>query len=178
MTAQPSPPTRPTILGIPVVALAVGTAALVIAIVAILASGGGDDDTSTAPLDRPAFGEVTVDGLLPPLPKEGADPAIGEPSPVLSGIDFDSGSVVVGEPGEPTLIAFLAHWCPHCQAELPRLVAAEADGVNSTAGAHFAMTSFPFIVVLDADARVVARSAGELQRGELEGFAALARGES
>ena len=29
--------------------------------------------------------------------------------------------------GQPTLVVFLAHWCPHCQAEVPVIVKAIAD---------------------------------------------------
>ena len=32
--------------------------------------------------------------------------------------------------GDPKVIAFLAHWCPHCQAEVPRLTA-WADAGNA-----------------------------------------------
>ena len=38
-----------------------------------------------------------------------------------------SGSTPTGEPvsftptGTPTVYVFVAHWCPHCQAELPRI---------------------------------------------------------
>jgi thiol-disulfide isomerase/thioredoxin len=41
--------------------------------------------------------------------------------------------VVVGTPGHPTVVAFVAHWCPHCQAEVPRLQQWRTDGSVSTA---------------------------------------------
>ncbi len=43
------------------------------------------------------------------------------------------------------VIAFLAHWCPHCQAEVPRLVdVADADGtVDGVALAAVATASSP-----------------------------------
>lgn len=105
------------------------------------------------------------------------------------------------------VIAFLAHWCPHCQAEVPRLVElADAQGdldgvelvavatrsddrrpqfppgewlagedwpgrvmVDSDAApdeapaalAAYGVSSFPFLVAVDADGEVVARAAGE-----------------
>jgi len=31
--------------------------------------------------------------------------------------------------GKPQVIVFVAHWCPHCQAEVPRLVQLADDGV-------------------------------------------------
>ena len=49
------------------------------------------------------------------------------------------------------LIAFVAHWCPHCQAEVPRIVElfggeAELDGVELVAvstGANPAAENYP-----------------------------------
>ena len=32
------------------------------------------------------------------------------------------------EPGSPQLIVVMAHWCPHCQAEIPRIVDWNTDG--------------------------------------------------
>ncbi len=60
---------------------------------------------------------------LPPLgDSTGAgDPALGQQAPSLVGKSFD-GSPVTVSPGKATLIVFLAHWCPHCQREVPRLV--------------------------------------------------------
>ncbi len=62
-------------------------------------------------------------GGLPPLgDSTGAgDPAFGQQAPSLVGKSFD-GSPVTVSPGKATLIVFLAHWCPHCQREVPRLV--------------------------------------------------------
>lgn len=50
--------------------------------------------------------------------------AVGSPAPTLEGVSFDDGAepVQFGGTGEPQLIAFMAHWCPHCQADLPKLV--------------------------------------------------------
>ena len=48
--------------------------------------------------------------------------------PIVGGIDPDEAPTTIGEPGEPTIVAFLAHWCPHCNAELPLLVDLQEDG--------------------------------------------------
>lgn len=66
---------------------------------------------------------VTVSGdALERLP-DGDDPAIGVTAPALSGFGFD-GTPVTVTPGDgrPTMVVFLAHWCPHCNREVPRLV--------------------------------------------------------
>ncbi len=61
------------------------------------------------------------------------DPAIGETIPTLDGKSVDDGAAVTigpdGGGGEPQMIVFLAHWCPHCRAEVPRLVELADDGV-------------------------------------------------
>ena len=47
------------------------------------------------------------------------DPAVGRTVPTLSGTS------VTGEPvelsGGPRVVVVVAHWCPHCQAEVPRI---------------------------------------------------------
>lgn len=67
---------------------------------------------------------VTVEGAaLAPLPDTGTpDPAVGEMIPTLQGAAFDGTPVTIGADGHPKVIAFVAHWCPHCQREVPLLV--------------------------------------------------------
>ncbi len=74
--------------------------------------------------------EVTGD----PLPRlddspVSVDVAVGLPAPVLSGEGYDGQAVTIdaAESG-PTMVVFLAHWCPHCNAEMPRLQQLQADG--------------------------------------------------
>ncbi len=50
------------------------------------------------------------------------DTAIGQQVPEVSGHSLSGKSLTIGKPGQPTVYAFLAHWCPHCQAEVPVLV--------------------------------------------------------
>ncbi len=73
--------------------------------------------------------DVELDGnILLPMSGSGvsADPntdaAIGQPLPSVSGTDFDDTEVVITDDGRAKVIYFLAHWCPHCQAEVPRIV--------------------------------------------------------
>ena len=51
-----------------------------------------------------------------------ADPHLGQPGPRVQGADFDGQAVTIGEPGTPTILSFMASWCPACQQELPVLV--------------------------------------------------------
>ena len=68
-----------------------------------------------------------------PLQEHGQQPdsAVGQPAPTLSGTAIDGEEITI-EPGDgtPKAIAFLAHWCPHCQREVPTVVSwAENGGV-------------------------------------------------
>ncbi len=73
---------------------------------------------------------VTVEGTaLAEFPETGEDPAIGATAPTLEGSTFTGEPITIGGAGDqPTLVVFVAHWCPHCQAEVPRLVEWKADG--------------------------------------------------
>ena len=42
-------------------------------------------------------------------------------APTLEGTDLEGQPLTIPSPG-PKLVVFLAHWCPHCQAEVPLLV--------------------------------------------------------
>lgn len=96
-----------------------GVAAVVLLAVAIaVGTAGGEADETV----EGAFGEVTVTGsVLPPLTEGVADPAVGMEAPALAGVDHRGDPVEIDPGGEPGVIIFLAHWCPHCQAEVPRL---------------------------------------------------------
>lgn len=80
-------------------------------LVALLTTG--DEPAPVAPSQ---FGPVTVEG--PALP---ADGSTGMAAPALAGVDVHRDPVRV-EPGQATLLVFVAHWCPHCQVEVPRIV--------------------------------------------------------
>lgn len=67
---------------------------------------------------------------LPAMPDSGTDPAAGEPIPTVTGQNFAGDPVTIAPNGKPQLIVFLAHWCPHCNAEAPQLAAyLKASGV-------------------------------------------------
>jgi len=152
---------------------------------------------------------VSLDGeeLLPMAPNTqiaGADdPAIGAVAPTLTGTTFDDEEVTIGPDGRAKAIYFLAHWCPHCQAEVPVVqnlidsgqvpenldIYAVSTSVDKGRGNYPASTwleeagftpvtirddaasnallafggsSFPYVVYLDGENRVVTRSSGEL----------------
>lgn len=70
--------------------------------------------------DSVAFGEVTVEGENLPFFQAGAqDPAVGITAPTVSGEDLEGGDITIGPDERAKIIVMLAHWCPHCQAEVP-----------------------------------------------------------
>ncbi len=78
-----------------------------------------------------ALGKVTVHGTpLTSTPDNGkADPEKGCAVPIVDGQDFDGTPVRIGGPTDkPTVVVGAAHWCPHCNNELPKLVKLVADG--------------------------------------------------
>ena len=105
------------------VILAVVGVVVVVGVIAALAAS--EDDGS----DVADFGPVGVQGtILTRLPDGGDDPVVGDAAPRVEGVDPAGGVVVIGEPGEPTIAFFLAHWCPHCQREVPEIVELMKDG--------------------------------------------------
>jgi len=100
-------------------------------------AGGGGSITNTTKVTVPGgvqpaeFQKVSVTGdTLPKLPDGAVDPALGTKAPALSGFDLRGRPVsfTPGADGKATLVVFLAHWCPHCNAELPVLKEWRASG--------------------------------------------------
>ena len=100
--------------------------AVLIGIAAIIAIGSnGGSDSSANGLQQ--FSDITVNGDPLPGYQEGTDPAIGMMAPEVTGQGFNGNSVTT-KTNSPQMIVFLAHWCPHCQREVPLLVQWERDG--------------------------------------------------
>ena len=121
-----------------IVGVIIGAGVLIVASIIFLTSGN-DDAMPVASDAVTEYGVVQVDGSpLPALSDGGDDPAVGQTGPTLIS-ERASGTSTV-EPAtdsEPTMLVFLAHWCPHCQRELPRLVeladAGELDDIRTVA---------------------------------------------
>lgn len=82
---------------------------------------------STGPSAEIANASVSGDALAPY--NTGLDGAVGRQAPELSGTSI-SGEQMTIEPGDgtPKAITFLAHWCPHCQREVPTVTQWVEDG--------------------------------------------------
>jgi thiol-disulfide isomerase/thioredoxin len=196
----------------------VAVVAVVAVIVAVVVGGGGGDDGG----DDAFFRAVEVDGeplpVLAPEIRRGevADPAVGTAAPVVSGTDYAGNPISIDAAADgPTLVVLMAHWCPHCNAEIPRLnewrdgggvpdglnVIGISTGVSSAAPNYppdewlqdmdwqwpvladdrqpddetpppameaYGGASYPTMVVLGSDGRVLARAAGELSVDDID----------
>ena len=142
----------------------------VIAVVVVAASGGGNDEaTEKRPAKFQTAPQLTVGGTsLPRFDSGTRDAAVGVAAPTLDSVDFAGKAVQAGgATGKPYALVFLAHWCPHCQAEVPRLVGLAKGGqiagvdvvgiptatsdqaVNFPPSAWLAREKWPFPVLLD-----------------------------
>jgi len=138
---------RTVIIVVGVIVLVLGLAGA-----AVLLSGGDDASSSgvLAPDETPAptYSDdvqanrpVVVSG--DPLPAYDSaatsDAAIGMAMPVVTGATFDGRELTIGgATSGPTMYAFLAHWCPHCNDEIPELIELKnrggiPDGMNVVA---------------------------------------------
>jgi thiol-disulfide isomerase/thioredoxin len=88
-------------------------------VIAIAASRGSSGNSVAAGTEQTRPVQVTGDPL--PTLTTGQDPAVGMLIPELHGASFDGTPVDVTRGGQAKLILFVAHWCPHCQREVPLL---------------------------------------------------------
>jgi cytochrome c biogenesis protein CcmG/thiol:disulfide interchange protein DsbE len=92
-------------------------------LVAVLGTGGGGDDAAgNETADVTVTGESLPgtaggSGLISPA----SDPAVGKTVPALSGSTPSGSAITFAPTGRPAVYLFAAHWCPHCQAELPKV---------------------------------------------------------
>jgi thiol-disulfide isomerase/thioredoxin len=149
---------------------------LVVAVIVTIAltSGGGDSTASSATETAPA------EAIGTPLPRfETMTDAAGLIAPSIAASTIDGTRVQVLNDGTPRLYGFFAHWCPHCQREVPRTVAwlAQHDlpvGVELVAistsvdptldnyppSAWFEREGWPLPVLVDSETGTLAKAFG------------------
>lgn len=110
-------------IGIVVVVIAVGIVAIVAGRGGSSSGGGASPSGGTVvPGGKLDYGQVSVSGTaLTPMPDSGADPTVGTVIPTVIGQQFDGKQLTIAPDGKPHIIMVVAHWCPHCQAEVPRI---------------------------------------------------------
>jgi cytochrome c biogenesis protein CcmG/thiol:disulfide interchange protein DsbE len=102
----------------PLVIGGVATVVVIAAVAAVVIAG-----LTLAGVAEPASSPVAISGEpLPTLSDPAVDPAVGRRLPSLSGIGLDGEPLQIGPDNGPMAIVVLAHWCPHCQSELPGIV--------------------------------------------------------
>lgn len=124
---------------LPLFPIAIGVIVL-LGILAIVLTASSGDDGGSSDETRP----VTLQGNpLPQMPADGsADPAIGMPAPEIAGENFAGDPVTISDDGRAKVIAFVAHWCPHCQKEVPKLSAyLDESGMPEGVDLYFVATS-------------------------------------
>jgi len=97
-----------------------GAGVIAVAALAIVTTSGAGGPALGA--GAPTVAASATLGNLPALPTftgTAADPAVGRAIPEARGTDFDGSSVAIEPDGRPKVLLFVAHWCPHCQAEVP-----------------------------------------------------------
>ena len=114
--------------GLLVAGALVAATAAVLAVLLTRSAGQGDGVNETAAGDP----QITGDALAS-YDRGAPDAAITKQAPEVRGVDFDGGSVEIVNDGRPKVIVFLAHWCPHCQEEVPRVKAWVDSGAKPDA---------------------------------------------
>ncbi len=109
------------------------------ALIAAVVPAGESSSASTVPTPTPWVGDVSMETAvssyaLAPYDPSTLDPAVGQPMPPIRLTD---GAALTVE--TPTLFVFVAHWCPHCSAEIP--VLQQAIDAGTLAGVHVVLVS-------------------------------------
>ncbi len=113
----------------------IGLGVLVVGVLVVAIAMGRSSDSGSAdggrtspsggtvvPNGDPTDPTVTVNGEnLVQFPASPPDPAVGQTIPTISGETFDGNGVTISPSDGPQLILVVAHWCPHCRAEVPRI---------------------------------------------------------
>lgn len=137
--------------------------------------------TGDGPPEQTETAAVEIEGAdLPPIPRQpgGSDPGVGQPAPVVEGVDFGDNPVDLLAEDQGTLVVFLAHWCPVCQREVPVIVdefgddrpegvrimavptSTDATQGNYPPSAWLDAEGWPFGVLVDSPADQIARAYG------------------
>ena len=83
---------------------------------------GGQSDSSVEHVGETITESVVSGKALDPFELTESDPAVGQLAPSAFGVDLLTGKTVQITPvGRPLVVAFFAHWCPHCQREVATL---------------------------------------------------------
>jgi thiol-disulfide isomerase/thioredoxin len=107
------------------VAVVTLTCALLLAACGSSGGSGASSTTTGGAGGDHEYGTITVSGTPLPRYTDGIDdPAKGKTIPAVKGENFAGDPTEISPTtGKAQMIVFLAHWCPHCNREAPRLAA-------------------------------------------------------
>jgi len=115
-------------LGIVAVILVVGVVAVVVGRSSSSGSSSGGSSSrsggTVVPNGSLQYGSLDVSGTALAQAPETAgatDPAVGQTLPTIDGQTFDTSRITIGPDGKPQVVMVVAHWCPHCNAEVPKI---------------------------------------------------------
>lgn len=106
-------------------------ASLVAVLTLVAVAGLAAAPAGAAQLDDERSPKVTVKGKKLAASDDigkASDPAIGKTAPTLRGRSLSGKKLTLTNDGTPRILIFLSHSCPHCQAEVPRIVEAAERG--------------------------------------------------
>jgi cytochrome c biogenesis protein CcmG, thiol:disulfide interchange protein DsbE len=85
---------------------------------------------------------VKLTGAGLPNLTEGADTAVGTPAPSVEGFGLDGKPIKIdAADGKAKVIFFIAHWCPHCQREVPLIAKWQQEGKLPTNLAYYTVST-------------------------------------
>ena len=91
----------------------------------MLIAGACRGDSKQLPVSQAedVITESSVEGrALAPFETTDNDSAVGKLAPIATGVDLLTNELVrIAPEGRPLVVAFFAHWCPHCQREVDAL---------------------------------------------------------
>jgi len=95
--------------------------AIAAALIAAMALSGDEPIGSGGEYGDPTINGAELPAMAPGVSIIESDPANGSVAPTVTGEDFDGSTVSIEHDGTPKAIVFLAHWCDHCRAEVPKV---------------------------------------------------------
>lgn len=145
-------------------------------VIAAVLSAGGDDTAEPEAVSETSAAETSGS----PLPQySDPDTGVGATAPGITAATFRGAEQTITADGTARLYGFFAHWCPHCQDEMP--VVAEwlqsndlpdgvevvaistgvrADADNYPPSAWFDREQWPTTLLVDSDENTVANGFG------------------
>ena len=159
----------------------IGVVAFVLVAVAVALLASRDAEERAQSSDVPQVSDVNIEGEpLAPFDGQEPDPAMETLAPAFAATTFDGVEVSV-LPGDGTakVIGFFAHWCSHCQRELPRIAdwlaanqlpagveviavstAADSGRPNYPPSSWFEEEQWPAVAVRDSESNEIGEAYG------------------